>query len=249
MTLLSISRANRFVRCARSYYYRYILNLPDAPGREALLGTFFHRILDVWAGKVKLGQDMKMALQEAYADKSLREAMKVEFNAEITPAELLQIREWLKAYSKQLFRERFKILGHEKEFDFQIKGNCLVRGAIDRIDELENGDIRIVDYKTGNSKYVTDKQLAVYAKALMDESFYRAKRLIGVYVFLKEDCRAEEIELDEKKIEEAVSFLEEVGQKIEAEQIWKPKPSRLCDWCRFKFKCAAETSGVEIDVF
>lgn len=249
MTLLSISRAQRFMRCARSYYYRYILNLPDAPGREALLGTFFHRILDIWAGKVIAGQDRKIALQEAYIDKHLRQEMLTEFNAEITPAELLQVREWLKSYADKMLKERFQILGHEKEFDFQIKGNCLVRGAIDRIDELENGDIRIVDYKTGNSKYVTDKQLAVYAKALIGEPFYRAKRLIGVYVFIKENCRAEEIELDEKKIEESVLFLEEVAQRIEVEKKWQPKPSPLCGWCKFKFQCAAETSGVTIDVF
>lgn len=249
MTLLSVSRANRFVRCARSYYYRYILDLPDPPSREALLGTFFHRILDDWAGRVKLGQDSKVVLQEAYTSEDLRKSIITEFGTEITPAELLQTREWLKSYSKKLLKEEFRILGHEQGFDFKIQGNCLVRGAIDRIDELRNGDIRIVDYKTGNPRYVTDKQLAVYAKALIAESFYRERHLIGVYVFVKEDCRVEEIELDKKKIKEAISFLEEVGQKIEVEQMWQPKPSKLCEWCRFKFRCATETSGVEIDVF
>jgi putative RecB family exonuclease len=105
------------------------------------------------------------------------------------------------------------------------------------------GEIRIVDYKTGRAP-----REAYEASALFQMKFYALViwRLRGViprvlqlmylsgdgevlrYSPDEADLRATERKLD--ALWTAISRARETGD-------WRPRPSRLCDWCRHKALC------------
>lgn len=240
--LLSISRAGRFKRCRRSFYYRYVSNLVEVQSRESALGDFFHSTLDFWAGfyikKIDLRDSMKMAYTSALQKRTTEENKIL-----LTKEDLQTVKQWLKEYVLFIEKDPPIVLEHEKPFDFLIDNKYLVRGAIDRVDRLDKNTIRIVDYKVGNSQYIDSKQVSVYAKALIDNPLYKGKRFIGGYVFLKEDCRVVEYEITEDLINNALQYLKDIGEKITTEKVWKPTFGPLCGWCSYKFQCAKDNNS------
>ena len=63
---------------------------------------------------------------------------------------------------------RAKILETERRFKIEVEG-AQVKGRLDRLDRLSNGDVAIIDYKTGKPKTQDDAddslQLSIYALA------------------------------------------------------------------------------------
>jgi len=118
-----------------------------------------------------------------------------------------------------------------------------LRGYVDRLDVSAAGDIRVVDYKTGKVPLE-----AYEASALFQMKFYALViwRLRGViprvlqlmylsgdgevlrYSPDEADLRATERKLD--ALWAAISRARDTGD-------WRPRPSRLCDWCRHKALC------------
>ena len=239
--LLSISRAGRFKKCQRSFFYRYVANLADSQTRESGLGDLFHSVLDHWAELYMQKIDIRSAMKSAYTI-AIQEREVDKTKVQLIKEELDQVKQWIKAYTLVLEQTPPNVLGHEKTFDFLIDKKFLVRGAIDRIDLVDKDTIRIVDYKVGNPKYVDNKQVAVYAKALIENPTYKNKRFIGGYIFLKENCRVVEYEITDKLMDSAVQYLREIGERIIIEKAWKPSFSPLCGWCSHKFQCATDNN-------
>jgi RecB family exonuclease len=61
-----------------------------------------------------------------------------------------------------------EILDSEQRFKIDLEG-ARVRGRLDRLDRLPNGEVAIIDYKTGKAKTQEDAddslQLSIYALA------------------------------------------------------------------------------------
>jgi CRISPR/Cas system-associated exonuclease Cas4 (RecB family) len=246
--LLSISRANRFKKCPRSFYYKYVQRLEEQQQRAAALGTVFHEIMDFWAGYFKGGMKLKESMQKAYTDKirgrcgSQKFTEKATTPYELTVEDRKQMKQWLKDYVHYLEANPLpKILGHEETFEFKIDG-CSIRGAIDRIDSIDENTIKIIDYKVGSSRFVDNKQVVVYGKALIDQPSYRDKKIIGTYVFVNEGCSIKECEITSNEIEKVIEFLKETGKRIKNEEQWNPIVTPLCGWCSYKFQCAKDNN-------
>lgn len=81
----------------------------------------------------------------------------------------------LASYLKQFEAKGGKVLAREQNFHFEL-GNVEIRGQVDRIEQLANGNVVIVDLKTGKlassvTDTTTNPQLALYQMAVLESGF------------------------------------------------------------------------------
>ncbi|EAJ3276773.1 PD-(D/E)XK nuclease family protein [Campylobacter coli] len=214
---LSFSRLNLFLYQKRTYFYRYILELPEAralsdESKAKNQGNFIHKILELYYKNysknnfnLKIFNDL---LEQEYQKYSISE-----LELEIFKLKFIQFAE----NEKEHFKLGYKVIEQEEEHHkaLNIQNHTIrLKGIIDRIDKLEDKHF-IIDYKSGK---VPSKsfQLAFY-KALYDENaetkFYdlnqmqfveeKAKSLDELKECLKDllEQREEEIEFENDKDE------------------------------------------------
>jgi len=81
----------------------------------------------------------------------------------------------LASYLKQFEEAGGKVLAREQNFSFEL-GNIQVRGQVDRIEQLADGNVLIVDLKTGKLAQTAEEtkinpQLALYQMAVLEGGF------------------------------------------------------------------------------
>ncbi|HEB7687257.1 TPA: PD-(D/E)XK nuclease family protein [Campylobacter coli] len=214
---LSFSRLNLFLYQKRTYFYRYILELPEAralsdESKAKNQGNFIHKMLELYYKNysknnfnLKIFNDL---LEQEYQKYSISE-----LELEIFKLKFIQFAE----NEKEHFKLGYKVIEQEEEHHkaLNIQNHTIrLKGIVDRIDKLEDKHF-IIDYKSGK---VPEKsfQLAFY-KALCDENteakFYdlnqmqfveeKAKSLDELKECLKDllEQREEEIEFENDKDE------------------------------------------------
>lgn len=131
----------------------------------------------------------------------------------------------------------------ERELYVEAEVDGLVmRGYVDRLDVASDGRLRVVDYKTGRSP-----SEAWEGKALFQMKFYalvlwRTRGVIPTLlqlVYLRDGqilrYAPEERELlaTERKVRALWAAIETAAENGD----WRPRRSRLCDWCHHKNLC------------
>ena len=146
----SYSALNNFQACPRRYRHRYIDHLPTRPNPSQQVGSTMHRIL------AAAGSDIGDILidEDDHIDGDLHRA-------------LADHPELLERFRKSRWGQRPATYA-ELEFNLAIN-NQVIRGSIDRVDQLDNGTLEVVDFKTGKHRSPeelrTDLQLPIYALA------------------------------------------------------------------------------------
>jgi len=131
-----------------------------------------------------------------------------------------------------------KVLHTEEHFEVRV-GGATVAGRIDRIDDLGNGRVAIVDYKTGKPRAQEDAdeslQLSIYAIAAHEKWGYQAERLI---FYNLEESAAVITSRDRFQLEEAKAKVKDVAERIESGE-FSPKPGYHCRFCSYRNLCPA----------
>ena len=192
----------------------------------------------------------------------------IRFGKPATPSEVVQIfqQEFAKAvipdsYQRELYENQGKrqlqdfiatadrnppnVLHTEQEFTIEVAGSK-VRGKIDRIDQLEDGTVRIVDYKTGKAKTQDQAddslQLSIYALAAQQKWGYRASVLALQNL---EDGSMPVTTRDEITLREVAEKIREVAEEIATGE-FPPTPGRHCSWCGFRNLCPATEKNLAV---
>ncbi len=121
---------------------------------------------------------------------------------------------------------------YEEMIEF-INDKFSVSGKFDRIDELKDGTLRVVDFKTSKN-YQDIFQLEFY-KLLAELNFKKKVKKVAFYYLVNKKIKEfDAVEIKKKDIKKEV--LDRI-EKIKGTKKFSPRPSRLCNYCDFKGVC------------
>ncbi len=145
--------------------------------------------------------------------------------------------ESLTIFYKKLEQEGLpKVASLERSFHFLL-GGIKVIGKIDRVDTMENGLVRLVDYKTGSPKEklaTEDKQQLLMYQAAMEALGEKVGALCYHYL---DDSTIQEFIGTPEEVEEIKKDIQQVVEAIRISDFTATPSSRICGNCDFKGIC------------
>lgn len=239
---LSSSRIHLFLECKYRYWANYYTDYPKLPNPAFKLGIACHEPLDfagkIWKEKGKFTKTDIKQIMDFYDKVSIREGI---IDMEVH-------REGRELVLKRLNNFDFggKILGLELKFGFDkdhfvTDMGVPLMGAIDKIVELDEDTLLIVDYKTSNfaptsNQLKTDIQLSLY-DLVANKLWPNYKRII-----LSLDVLKSEIVYSyrtEPEREDFNNYLVNLYNEMLnfTEKDAKQDLNLFCPWCDFKEYC------------
>jgi len=228
ITKYSASSMKTYSQCNRKFYYTYIKKLPRQPWDHFDLGTLCHYALEFFYRNYKEGEDPAEIMGESFK-RARQQLGKVK-----TPI-IKEAKQLLQDYVYKIKEEGIPKIDRslEKKFKFTLDGKYVLNGIIDRLDQDENGNYFIYDYKTSKSiKYMDDFQLAVYALWFFDEHKDIDEVNAG-YIMLRHDSRILKYKFTRESIESRKREILNYCESILAEKEWGKNPGPLCRYCDF----------------
>jgi len=161
-----------------------------------------------------------------------------------------QVKKMLKKFYEHGFEYNKigQVIALEQPFNIKIDSNLTIKGVIDRIDNIENDLIEVIDYKTGSrvpsQKEVDNNlQLTIYALAinnLKGFSFSRSAEKILLSLYYLEEGVKISTRRTQDQLMLAKKLVIKMADKMENEKLL-PKPNRPypCDFCEYKLLCDA----------
>lgn len=161
------SQLDNFLKCPLHWFIETHGGSPAS--FQASLGSLIHEVLEV---------SKSSELEELEKEKISR-WNSLEFEADwledLGKRQAARMLANLADYLKQFESAGGKVLAKEQNFSFEL-GNIQVRGQVDRIEQLSDGNVVIVDLKTGKlaatvADTLTNPQLALYQMAVLEGGF------------------------------------------------------------------------------
>lgn len=253
---ISFSQIAAFSTCPLQYKYAHILKVPTFGRHSLSFGKSMHNTLQKFLEQVKERQ--AAAQVSLFGNEPVQKPLLPSVPELLELFDLGFIDEWyeseeeredyrargkesLKKFHEQILLDTPKIFGLELGFTLKV-GEVLVKGRIDRIDELPDGSLEVVDYKTGNPKTKLEwddkRQLVLYALALEQclPDPKPVKKLTYYYLTTNETISFEPTEKDKEKL--TGQILETMERIAKSDFAADPDPMK-CKYCDFKDICPA----------
>ncbi|MBO3093616.1 PD-(D/E)XK nuclease family protein [Cellulomonas dongxiuzhuiae] len=244
---LSPSRANDYLQCPLLYRFRVVDRLPEPASPAAARGTLVHavleRLFDLPAAERTL-EAACAALPERWAEQLEQDPRCADLHTtDAERAEFLAGAERLLATWFTLEDPtRIEPRARELQVLHDLEDGPRLRGVVDRVDVAPNGWVRVVDYKTGRSPRAGFEssalfQMRFYAYVVWRSRGVLPKRLqlayLGDGVVVTHEPTESEMHTLEARVRSIWAGIEDTARSGD----WRPRPSRLCDWCSFRDRC------------
>jgi putative RecB family exonuclease len=247
---LSPSRAADFKQCPLLYRFRAVDRLPSPPSPAAARGTLVHAVLERLFDAPAAMRTPEAAVEligpqwDRLVEAEPELAAMLREDAELTSdgwfadaAELVE--RWFS------LEDPTRLEPAERELYLEVDVDGLtLRGYVDRLDVAPDGAMRVVDYKTGRapSELFEGKalfQMKFYALALWRSRGEIPRMLQLVYLGNGEIVRYAPDEQDLEALERNLKAVWQAIERAARTGDWRPRTSRLCDWCEFRDLCPA----------
>ncbi len=236
----SYTQIAAFKNCPLQYKFAHILKIPRPGSGTLSFGKTMHNTLFRFMKEFYQTKDWKLEdIYKIYKEEWLDEW----YESKTHRRKYYELgKKSLKNFVKDLKEKKpkIKMIGNNPclEADFSLKiGKYVIKGKIDRIDDLGGSDAEIIDYKTGKpkEKLLQDEkeQLLIYLIAAQDVFKIKPKTLAYYYL----DASKKLIFFPSEK--EKNDFKNELVKKITAieKSDFSPTPGRHCRFCDFKDIC------------
>lgn len=147
---------NNYAASPWQYYFRTLLQLPDAPSLPMFFGTAVHTGLKAYADKVKAGSASIDDATDAFARDLIHLPLSALDRQELMKTGSTALRAYLAQEGTNMKS------AHESEFAITVSlmvpgvGPVPLSGKLDRLDLRDDGTVTVIDYKTGKAKSEND---------------------------------------------------------------------------------------------
>lgn len=241
------------MRCPLLYRFRVIDKLPEKPNPAATRGTVVHAVLERLFDHPAVERTVERARslvpgewQRLLAERPELAELFADETGESDPRRLA---EWLAEAERLVERwftledpTRLEPADRELYVETALESGLTLRGYIDRVDVAPTGDVRVVDYKTGKApppRYTDEAlfQMTFYALVIWRSRGVLPRRLQLVYLGSGDVLRYDPDEADLRRVERRLRALWQAIRQATASGDWRPRPTRLCDWCDHQAHC------------
>lgn len=198
---LSVTHLNNFFECPWKWYFRNFLQLPEPESMSLEFGNLVHGILEKVL-KNKLGTDKK-SITDAISGKAEKlcgfsdtDIVRMKREAEEI------ITEWINNRFPEILPEHESersLLYRDPDFD-----HLLINGKIDLVEKIEEGVVRVTDFKTGKPKKKSEIEKMTEEGRMSDYH-----RQLAMYTYLIDRTTDGNTNVAESRLE----FLEGAGSK------------------------------------
>ncbi|MBI4399031.1 MAG: ATP-dependent helicase [Candidatus Omnitrophica bacterium] len=240
LIVLSPSKVEDYNWCPLKYQLKYELGIPTPPAPFLKFGACVHKALecfyrDLEAGRAASLENLLRRYEENWERRGYRS--KTEEASYKSRGENM-LRRYFERCQDDITNESLAL---EKKFAISFSPHVEVHGKTDRIQRLKNGEVEIIDYKTGkpkNQEKVDENiQLSIYALAFQ-ESFGRLPdRMTFHYVDAEEKVSTV---MTGEKITQTCQKILELSEKIRKKEFPPCSPQQQyvrCGYCEYKPIC------------
>jgi putative RecB family exonuclease len=243
---LSPSKITAFTSCPLAFRFSVVEHLPEPPSAAALKGTLVHRALELLFTEYPPGSRSRDAAQKAL-DGAWQELQGVEEldglgldDAERT-AFLVDSRVLVDRYLELEDPDTVRAIGLELNLSTELNG-VTVRGIIDRLDELDDGSLAVVDYKTGRAPRAEQSRSrlsGVHLYALMCEAELGRRPSVVRLLYLRDRIVISAAPTDQamRGTRQRALGVWSAIERACKEGDFRPNPSNLCRFCAFQEFC------------
>lgn len=250
---LSYSQIETFETCPLHYKLKYILNIPTPPSASASFGTTMHATLKNFFEEVKKGTKPTEKLMFELLDKNwINEGYKSKkYEADF----IKKGKDYLAGFLKYGFNPKNLPIALEQPFVVPLSNkysaqrtNLKIGGRIDRVDDLGNGIIEVIDYKTGANvptQKEVDKNLqlcfyAIAATKIPTEPFAKTSDKIKLSLYYLDTQEKISTTRTSEQLEKAVQEIFKVREKIEKSD-FKCSGHMFCQMgCEYSLFCKGD---------
>jgi DNA helicase-2/ATP-dependent DNA helicase PcrA len=237
MLSLSASDLSLYLTCPLKYKFARVFGIPQEPTINQRFGILFHNVLERFHKEPPEDPGDGLRVLNRLFESGWRRTGFGSTDDELQFRD--RAREALRLYWERERESEGEPVWLEKKFDFKV-GDHHVRGRVDRVDRLPDGDYELIDYKTGERKSEADLdddlQLALYRMAAREAWGIEASTGSYYYVLDAEKVAAPTKSDDAERVERTVL---QVGEGI-LSQDFEPRPSpAVCSWCDYRLICPA----------
>jgi len=230
---LSYSRLSMFDKCPRQFELIYLCGNSDVSGEAAEKGSIVHKIAEL-AAEEYVGKPTSEIYHNHSSDSLLdyyKEAVR-----QVEPAHTINphtITSLLDNFVDSCDVDEDQLIWkNEIVIDTHI-GDYPVKCIIDRVDETDMG-FKLIDYKTGNKRYVRNLQLEIYGTAYNEE--VPGEEIQLEYQFLK-DGTAKTWDATQSTFNQTKNTIIRKAHEIENTRSFSRKKTPLCDYCAVSHLC------------
>lgn len=243
---LSPSRAAEFKSCPLLYRFRTIDRLPEEPSPAAVRGTLVHAVLEDLFGRPAAERTVEAAAHAVRPTWERLAAADPDFAATIDePARqqwLLSAEPLLHSYFQLEDPTRFSPESRELLVEVDLAGELPLRGFIDRLDVAPTGEIRVVDYKTGQAPGESFETSALYQLKFYALMILRTRGVVPAQLKLLYLGNGRELtyvpdENELRAFERSLGALWEAIGLARRTGDFRPRKGRICSWCSFQSLC------------
>ncbi len=227
----SFTRLETYRRCPFQYKLRYQYHLPGQPRPGTRLALALHAAL----------ADFYQNLPAMPWPDHLLRTFDSQWPAELSERDARALEE-----GRALLVDYFRRQGDawpqvryvEEPFRLELGRYTLV-GALDRVDELPDGSLQIVDYKTARTPPQAPDtfQLDVYQLGLAAKTGQLASRI--VFEYLRHGTQ-HVVEVDDRNVRHTLERVEAVVAAVEADDALAPRPGDHCRRCDYVAYCPTQ---------